>query len=176
MGKKLIIKGANFYANRIDTSGFNPMEWFVNALDAAAGSSNPIGYGIGASAIQNPRQDTGMMSPQSSQGTLYYGPIANFQQWRYCTRVMVSLKALYDNGYTSVKITPKANSTICCAYSTTPSTASTDLFGANAWGYNPDTTTKTIPLTSNTYILLMAKASSSAQSSVTDYVDISFDY
>lgn len=87
---------------------------------------------------------------------------------------MVSLKALYDNGYTSVKITPKANSTVCCAYSTTPNTASTDLFGANSWGYNADTTQKTVPLASSTYILFMAKASSSAKSSVTDYVDVSF--
>lgn len=174
MGKKLIIKGANFYANRIDTSGFNPMEWFVNALDAAAGSSNPIGYGIGASAIQEPRQDTGMMSPNSSQGNLYYGPINNFQQYRYCTRAMVSLKALYDNGYTSIKITPKTNSTVCCAYSNTPNTSSTDLFGTTGWNYNADTTQKTLQLSSNTYILFMAKASSSAKSSVTDYVDVSF--
>lgn len=173
MGKKLIIKDANFYENRIDTT-FDPAVWFVNALDSAAGSSNPIGYGIGAVSVQEPRQDTGMMSPNSSQGHLYYGPINNFQQYRYSTRAMVSLKTLYDNGYRSVKITPKANSTVSCAYSTTPNTSSTDIFGANNWNYNTDTTQRTIPLASNTYILFMAKASSSAQSSVTDYVDISF--
>jgi hypothetical protein len=174
MGKKLIIKGANFYENRIDTT-FEPAVWFVNALDSAAGSSNPIGYGLGPeSSIQEPRQGTGMMSPNPSQGHLFYGPINNFNQYRYCTRAMVSLKTLYDNGYRSVKITPKANSTVCCAYSTTPNTSSTDLFGANTWNYNKNTTQKTIPLASNTYILFMAKASSSAQSSVTDYVDISF--
>lgn len=175
MGKKLIIKGADFSAVAVDDSTFEPLTWFVNALDSAAGTSNPIGYGIGASAIQEPRQDTGMICPNSSQGQLYYGPINNFQQWRYSTKAMVSLKTLYDNGYRSVKITPKANSTVCCAYSTTPSTSSTDLFGAGTWSYNTDTTQKTIPLASNTYILFMAKASSSAQSSVTDYVDISFD-
>lgn len=174
MGKKLIIKGADFSAVAVDDSTFEPLTWFVNALDSAAGSSNPIGYGIGAAAIQEPRQDTGMMSPDSTQGHLYYGPINNFQQYRYCTRAMVSLKTLYDKGYRSVKITPKANSTVCFAYSTTPNTSSTDLFGTTGWGYNADKTQKTLQLSSNTYILFMAKASSSAQSSVTDYVDISF--
>lgn len=174
MGKKLIIQGANFYANRIDTT-FDPMVWFVSALDSAAGTSNPLGYAIGAGAIQEPRQDTGMMCPNASQGHLYYGTVNNFSQYRYCTRAMVSLKTLHDNGYTSVKITPKEDLTICCAYSTTPSTSSTDLFGNGNWQYNTDTAQRTLPITSNTYILFLAKASSSAQSSVTDYVNISFE-
>lgn len=174
MGKKLIIKGADFSAVAVDDSTFEPLTWFVNALDSSAGSSNPQGYGIGTTSSIPAGTDTGMMSPNSTSGRLYYGAINNFQQYRFSTRQMVSLKTLYDNGYRSVKITPKSNATVCCAYSTTPATSSTDLFGAGTWGYNPDTTQRTLQLSSNTYILFMAKASSSTKSSVTDYVDISF--
>lgn len=173
MGKSLIIKGANFSENAIDV--FDPIAWFVNALDSAAGPDNPEGYGIGLNAIQEPRQDTGVMFPgRSSEGHLYYGPTGQ-SLYRYCTRQIVPLGTLYNEGYTSIKLTPKAVDTVISVYSETPAISSIGIFTSNGWTYNLDATQKTIPITANTYILFMAKADSSAKSSVADYLDISFE-
>lgn len=178
MGKKLIIKGANFYTNRIDTE-FNPTTWFVDAIDSIA-MNIPQGYAVGTTTgIQSPYQDTGMRHPNSSTGMLVYGDVINSDGWRWCTPNMVSLKTLSDNGITAIKLTPKQSGTCMVAYSDTPSTSSTNPFNPGNWSYNTDLTTKTIPITSATYIVVMAKSSDASEDlreySITHWFDISFD-
>lgn len=177
MGKKLIIKGANFSENAIQNA-FDPIEWFVNALDSAAGPDNPEGQSIssenttGGQIIQN----TGMKHPSTSRNSyLYYMHIQGATYNRYCTRQMVSLSALYNHGYTSIKFTPKAVSTVTMAYSETPEISSTNIFYQDNWSYNTDVTQKTMSITADTYIVFMAKTESSTKSSITDYVDIEIE-
>ena len=177
MGKKLIIKGANFYTNRIDTE-FNPTTWFVDAIDSIA-MNTPQGYALGTTlGIQPPQQDSGMRHPNASLGMLLYGN-TGLTVWRWATPHMVSLKTLADNGITAIKLTPKQSGTCMVAYSDTPSISSTNPFNSGNWSYNTDLTTKTIPITSATYIVVMAKSSDASEDlraySITHWFDISFD-
>ena len=177
MGKKLIIKGANFYANRIDTS-FDPLSWFTNAIDSVA-ANTPQGYALGTTAgIQPPQQDSGMRHPNASLGMLLYGS-TGASVWRWATSQMVSLKPLYDNGITAIKLTPKEASTCMVAYSDTPSTSSINPFNSGNWSYNTDLTMKTIPITSATYIVVMCKSSDTSEDlrgkSITNWFNISFE-
>lgn len=181
MGKKLIIKGANFYANRIDTS-FNPLSWFVNAIDSVA-RNIPVGYILGLnSQLNTPKTDTGMRSPATSaNANLFYGPYnsSGFSSPRFLTPSMLSMKTLADNGITAIKLKPKEVGIAAVAYSDTPAASSTNPFYPGVWSYNTDLTEKTIPITANTYILLQVKSNSDdpalRQSSVADWFEISFD-
>ncbi len=178
MGKKLIIKGANFYANRIDTSGFDPTEWFVNAIDSVS-RNIPIGDAVGLASILEPRTETGMVAP-SGAGMTYYGAVSNLTSPRFCTKQMVSLKPLYDNGYNSIKLTPKTTGTLIAAYSDTPSVSSVNPFDNGKWNYNSNTSQATIPINANTCILIVCKSptddtSITTTGTITDWLDVSFD-
>lgn len=181
MGKKIIIKGANFYANRIDTS-FNPLGWFIDAIDSVA-RNIPNGYVLAHNnQVSNPKIDTGMRSPNtSSNSNLFYGPFnsSGFSSPRFLTPNKLSMKTLADNGITAIKLTPKEVGIAAVVYSDTPAASSTNPFYPGAWSYNTDLTEKTIPITANTYILLQVKSNTDdpalKQSSVTDWFDISFE-
>lgn len=181
MGKKLIIKGANFYANRIVTS-FNPLNWFTNAIDSVA-RNIPVGYIVGLNhQLNTPKTDTGMRSPDTNVNkNLFYGPFnsSGFSSPRFLTPSMLSMKTLADNGITAIKLTPKYEGIAAVAYSDTPSSSSTNPFYPGLWNYNSDLSQKTIPITTNTYILLQVKSLTDdpllRQSSVTDWLDISFE-
>ena len=79
MGKKLIIKGANFAQNAIDTT-FNPYNWFINTIDEQC-RNIPLGYAVAfESSTNTPRSQVGMISPNTTQGQLYFGPLKSGSQ------------------------------------------------------------------------------------------------
>ena len=176
MGKKLIIKGANFAQNAIDTT-FNPLNWFVNAIDEQS-RDIPTGNAVAfESSTTSSRQPVGMISPNASQGMLYYGKLSNaITEKRFSTRVMVSLQTLYNNGYRTLKLTPRASGIIVILYSTTPTTASTNPYTAGQMAYNNSTSQVTIPIASNTYVVFQAKpytgVAITSSSTITDWLNI----
>lgn len=177
MGKKLIIKGANFYENRIDTT-FEPAVWFVSAIDSVS-LNVPIGNAVGISTVQEPRTETGMVAPNGG-GMTYYGAVSSLTSPRFNTKQMVSLKPLYDNGYRTIKLTPKSLNTVIVAYSDTPSVSSVNPFDAGQWKYNTTTNQVTITITANTYILIVCKSPTddptiTTSGTITDWFNISFD-
>lgn len=181
MGKKLIIKGADFSANAIDSQGFDALEWFTNAIDSVA-RNIPVGYILGLNnQLNTPKTDTGMRHPATSaKANLFYGPFNSpgFSSPRFLTPSMLSMKTLADNGITAIKLTPKKVDIAAVAYSDTPASSSTNPFNPGVWNYNTDLSQKTIPITTNTYLLLQVKSLTDdpaiRQSSVADWFDISF--
>lgn len=179
MGKKLIIKGANFAQNAIDTT-FNPYNWFINTIDEQC-RNIPLGYAVAYESNTNtPRSQVGMISPNTTQGQLYFGPLkGGLQDPRFSTRQAVSLKTLYDNGYSSLKLTPKVTGNIVVLYSDTPTTSSTNPYEAGKMSYNNSTAQVTIPITANTYIFFQAKSitgdTSITSGTITDWLNISIE-
>lgn len=179
MGKKLIIKGADFSQVAVDTE-FNALSWFVTTINNIS-LGVPIGWAAARSAsIKSPREETGMVSPVSGDGMLYYGELnsTTFHSPRFTTKHAVSLKTLHDNGYTSINIKPKTAGNIMVLYSDTPTTSSTNPC-ASGLNYNTGTTQVTIPITENTYIFIQAKSLSEDPSitttgSIEDWLTISF--
>lgn len=178
MGKKLIIKGADFSAVAVDDPTFEPLTWFVNAIDSVS-RNVPIGNAVGLATVLEPRTETGMVAP-SGAGMTYYGAVSNLTAPRFCTKQMVSLKPLYDNGYNSIKLTPKTTGTVIAAYSDTPSVSSVNPFNNGKWSYNLNTNQATIPINANTCILFVCKSptddtSITTTGTITDWLDVSFE-
>lgn len=180
MGKKLIIKGADFSQVAVDTE-FNALSWFVAKVDAEC-LGIPIGNAVARSAsVQNPKSATGMVGPASTDGMLYYGMLTSqpFTSPRFATKQMVLLKELYDNGIRSLILTPKTAGNILVLYSDTPATSSVNPC-ASGLSYNTGTTPVTIHLTVNTCILFQAKSltddpSITTSGTITDWLTISFE-
>lgn len=180
MGKKLIIKGANFAQNAIDTT-FNPLNWFVDAVDNVS-KNIPTGKCIAKeSSIATPKTSVGMVSPVQNEGMLYYGTLSNaLDQQRFSTTEMISLATLYENGYRSLKLTPKATGNIVVLYSDTPTASSINPYSTGQMVYNTSTNQVTIPINSTTCVVFQAKSLTNNDttvntSSITRWLDISIE-